>query len=127
MRANKVIEELKEKAEYAEQKAAEYEEKGDTARMDIWDAKARTYRNSIKIVIKNQSKVEGITDKEIIENLDNAWMALTKQYKSHPDEGTRHSMNILAKIIGKIKNKAEQSQKTRQITMEEWLILLQKN
>lgn len=121
------MEQLKEKAEYAEQKAAEYEEKGDTARMDIWNAKARTYRNSIEIIIKNQSKVEGITDKEIIESLDNAWMALTKQYKSHPDEGTRHSMNILAKIIGKIKSGAEQSHKTRQITIEEWLTLLQRN
>lgn len=46
----KVIELLKEKVGHAESKAAEYDEQGDIAMMDIWDTKAKTYRNSIKII-----------------------------------------------------------------------------
>lgn len=47
---DKVIELLKEKVEHAESKAAEYDEQGDIAMMDIWDTKAKTYRNAIEIV-----------------------------------------------------------------------------
>lgn len=35
---------------YAESKEAEYDEKGNIAMMDIWDTKAKSYRNAIEIV-----------------------------------------------------------------------------
>ena len=47
---DKVINMLKEKAEHAETKSAEYDEKGDITMMDIWDAEAKSYRNAIEIV-----------------------------------------------------------------------------
>lgn len=46
----KVIENLEEKLKYAEQKAAIFDEKENAAMMDMWDAIANSYRNSIKIV-----------------------------------------------------------------------------
>lgn len=54
---DKVVKRLKEKAEYAESKAAEYDEKGDILIMDAWDREAKAYRNAIKIV-----KSSGATD-----------------------------------------------------------------
>ena len=47
---DEVVERLKKKAEYAESKAAEYDEKGNITMMDIWDTKAKSYRNAIEIV-----------------------------------------------------------------------------
>ena len=47
---DKVINMLKERAEHAESKAAEYDEKGDIPMMDIWDAEAKSYRNAIEII-----------------------------------------------------------------------------
>lgn len=46
----KVIEGLEEKLKYAERKAVIFDEKGNVTMMDIWDAVANSYRNSIKIV-----------------------------------------------------------------------------
>lgn len=54
---DKVIEQLKKKAEYAESKAAEFDEKGNISAMDICDAKAKTYRDAIKII-----KSGGVTE-----------------------------------------------------------------
>lgn len=67
-----------------------------------------------------------MTGKEVIESLDNAWRALTRQYDKNPDEGTRCGMNLLAKIIGIIKTEVEESNKEKQITIEEWITILQK-
>lgn len=46
----RVINMLKERAEHAENKAAEYDEKGNIAMMDIWDAEAKSYRNAMEII-----------------------------------------------------------------------------
>ena len=67
-----------------------------------------------------------MTDKEVIKSLDNAWMTLAKQYKKYPDEGIRCGMNLLAKIIGKVKTEVEENHRERQITIEEWIAMLQK-
>lgn len=45
-----VIETLEKYVEYAEQKAAEYDEKGETLSMLAWEIEAKAYRNAIKIV-----------------------------------------------------------------------------
>lgn len=66
-----------------------------------------------------------MTDKEVIESFDNAWRALARQYKEYPDEGIRCGLNMLAKIIGEVKSEVEESHKERQITIEEWIAMLQ--
>lgn len=66
-----------------------------------------------------------MTDREVISSLDNAWIALAKQYKKYPDNGIRCGMNLLAKIIGRVKSEVEESHKEGQITIEEWIAMLQ--
>ncbi len=66
-----------------------------------------------------------MTDREIIESFDNAWRALAKRYTGCPDEGIRCGMNLLAKIINEVKKEVEESHKARQITIEEWIAMLQ--
>ena len=67
-----------------------------------------------------------MTDKEVVKSLDNAWMALTRRYKQYPDEGIRCGMNLLAKIIGEVKTEVEENHREKQITIEEWIAMLQK-
>lgn len=67
-----------------------------------------------------------MTDRQVIESLDNAWRALEKRYGKYPDNGIRHGMNLLAKIIGQVKSEVEKSHEERQITIEEWMEMLQK-
>lgn len=47
---DKVAERLEGLAGCAESKAAEYDEKGNVGVMDMWDARAEAYRNSVKVV-----------------------------------------------------------------------------
>lgn len=47
---DKVVKQLEEKVKYAERKAALFDEEGNSTMMDMWDAVANSYRNSIKIV-----------------------------------------------------------------------------
>lgn len=74
-----------------------------------------------------KEKEKKVTGKGVIESLDNAWRALTRQYDKNPDEGTRCGMNLLAKIIGIVKTEMEESNKEKQITIEEWITMLQKD
>ena len=67
-----------------------------------------------------------MTDREVIKSLNNAWMALAKQYKAYPDEGVRCGTNLLAKVIGKVSSEVEESHRQKQITMDEWIAILQK-
>lgn len=46
----KSVETLERYVEYAEQKAAEYDEKGETLSMLAWEIEVKAYRNAIKIV-----------------------------------------------------------------------------
>ena len=66
-----------------------------------------------------------MTDKEVVKSLDNAWMALARRYKKYPDEGIRCGMNLLAKIIGEVKTEVEENHREKQITIEEWIAMLQ--
>ncbi len=67
-----------------------------------------------------------MTDTEVVESLDNAWRALARQYNRHPDEGIRCGMNLLAKVIGKVRSEVEESHREKQITIEEWIAMLQR-
>lgn len=66
-----------------------------------------------------------MTDREVVESLNNAWMALLKQYRVHPDEGVRCGMNLLAKVVRKVNAEVEESHMEGQITMDEWIAILQ--
>lgn len=67
-----------------------------------------------------------MTDTEVMRSLNNAWLALVEQYNSYPDEGVRCGMNLLAKVIGKVRSEVEKSHREGQITMDEWIDILQK-
>lgn len=67
-----------------------------------------------------------MTDKEVIESFDNAWRALARQYQKYPDEGTRYGLNLLSKIIKQVKSEVEESERKGQVTIDEWIVMLQK-
>lgn len=66
-----------------------------------------------------------MTDMEMIESLNNAWKALSKQYEKERSEGIRCGMNLLAKVISKVKAEIKESHKEGQVTLEEWMDMLQ--
>lgn len=66
-----------------------------------------------------------MTDKEVVESLNNAWRALGRQYQKCPDEGIQCGLNLLAKIVGQVRSEVEESHREKQITIEEWIIMLQ--
>ncbi len=73
-----------------------------------------------------------MTGDDILNSLDNAWMAMAVQYNNCPDEGIRCGMNLLAKIIAKVHAEAKRDKdakigkadENRQITLDEWLAVL---
>lgn len=67
-----------------------------------------------------------MTDKEVVESFDHAWRALARQYAKNRDDGIRCGMNLLARIIGKVKTEVEESHREKQITIDEWIAMLQK-
>ncbi|MCI8536727.1 MAG: hypothetical protein HFG68_14410 [Hungatella sp.] len=45
--------------------------------------------------------------------------------QKYPDEGILCGMNLLAEIIRNVKSEVEESHREKQITIEEWIALLQ--
>lgn len=68
-----------------------------------------------------------MTDVEVVESFDNAWRALAKLYLDSPDEVLRNSMNLLAKMIGEVRSKVNSSHEEKQMTIEEWIEMLNKS
>lgn len=66
-----------------------------------------------------------MTDMDVVECLHNAWVALARQYDKYPDDGIRCGMNLLAKVIGEVKSEVEENHREKQITIEEWIAMLQ--
>lgn len=61
-------------------------------------------------------------NEDVIGNLDNAWIALCRQYNNSPDEATQIALNLLSKIIGKVENQLKNESITeKQISIEEWI------
>lgn len=65
-----------------------------------------------------------MTDKEVVESLNNAWKAMSRQYGKKPDETMRWALNIVSRVISKVQYEVEQSHETKQITIEEWMAML---
>lgn len=68
--------------------------------------------------------VEMSEENKVIESLNNAWRALTRQYDEYPDESTRRALNLLNKIIERIKTELRNPNEWKQITIEEWIKML---
>jgi len=63
-------------------------------------------------------------DTEVLESFNNAWEAMCRQYKEYQREEMRVALNILGKIIAKVKSEVEESHKESQITIDEWLTMI---
>ncbi len=63
-------------------------------------------------------------ENKVIESLNNAWRALIRQYDERPDENTRQALNLLNKIIERIKTELRNPNEWKQITIEEWIKML---
>lgn len=67
-----------------------------------------------------------MTGKQVIESMDNAWRALCEQYQNAPDDETRRVLNLVGKIVTKMRCEFNEAEKNdgKQITIEEWLAWL---
>lgn len=65
-----------------------------------------------------------MTDLEVVESLDNAWRALCMQYREYPDQGVQMALNMLSRIINQAEREVRESHREHQITIDEWLSLL---
>lgn len=65
-----------------------------------------------------------MTDREVVECFNNAWIALCRQYSGNPTQELQTALNMLGRIIGKVKSEVEESHKEEQITIDEWLAML---
>lgn len=65
-----------------------------------------------------------MTDREVIESFNNAWRALCKQYKEYPRADIQSALNMLGRIIGEVESEVEKSHREGQITLEEWIEML---
>ena len=63
-----------------------------------------------------------MTGKQVIETMDNAWRAVCVQYQNAPDDETRRVLNLVGKIVTKMKSEFDEAEKNdgKQITFEEW-------
>ena len=67
-----------------------------------------------------------MTDREVIESLNNAWRALCRQYKEYPRADIQSALNMLGRIVGEVECEVEKNHREGQITLEEWLEMLNK-
>lgn len=63
-------------------------------------------------------------DHDVVESLNNAWRALCRQYGKQREESLRMVLNLLSKIIGEVESGVRKSHMVQQITIEEWMRIL---
>lgn len=63
-------------------------------------------------------------DTEVLESFNSAWRAMCRQYEEYPSEEMRIALNMLGKIIAEVKSEVEESHKESQITIDEWLAMI---
>ena len=76
------------------------------------------------VVMEEKEENNKMTDRQVVESFDNAWKALCMQYRKYPEELTRQALNMLGCIIGKVKNEVEDSHRDKQMTIDEWIKML---
>lgn len=47
----------------------------------------------------------------VLDSLDNAWKEMSEQYTSSPSEETRQALNLLSKIVSKVRSDFEKQTK----------------
>ena len=72
-----------------------------------------------------------MTGQEVIDTLNNAWLALVRQYKENPNTEIQCAVNLLGKICTQVECTYNESKKrtkrgAEQITIEEWIAFLSK-
>ena len=65
-----------------------------------------------------------MTDIEVVESFNNAWIAMCRQYRENPNKETQTALNMLGRIIGKVDIEVKKSHINRRITIDEWLFML---
>ncbi len=65
-----------------------------------------------------------MTDREVIESFNNAWRALCRQYKEYPRADIQSALNMLGRIIREVESEVKKSHREGQITLEEWIEML---
>lgn len=58
---------------------------------------------------------------EVLQSLNNAWVAMCRQYRSNPEGDIQRAMNILAKVIGEVQSEYKKKQDPQQISIDDWL------
>lgn len=66
-----------------------------------------------------------MTDRQVIESFDNAWRALCRQYRAYPSAEFQSAINMLGRMIGKVKREVEESHRDHQVTVDEWIRMLE--
>lgn len=66
-----------------------------------------------------------MTDRQVIESFDNAWRALCRQYRAYPSAEVQSAINMLGRMIGQVKREVEESHRDHQITVDEWIRMLE--
>lgn len=67
-----------------------------------------------------------MTDMEVIESFNNAWRAMCRQYRAYPEQSMQTALNMLARIINKVEKEVKESHQNKQITIDEWIEMLDK-
>ncbi|HIR00549.1 MAG TPA: hypothetical protein IAB23_12875 [Candidatus Scybalocola faecavium] len=65
-----------------------------------------------------------MTDTEVVESFNNAWRALYKQYRKSPSGEIQGALNMIGRIIGKVESEVKESHREHQITIDEWIAML---
>ena len=65
-----------------------------------------------------------MTDHEVVESFNNAWRALCKQYRKYPNQEIQTALNMLGRVINQVEREVRESHREHQITIDEWLLLL---
>lgn len=68
-----------------------------------------------------------MTDIEVVESFNNSWKAMCILYRENPTQELQSALNMVGRIIGKVKKEVDEAHAERQITIDEWMEWLELN
>ena len=68
-----------------------------------------------------------MTDYEVIESFDNSWRAMCSLYRDKPTQELQTALNMVGRIIDKVRKEVDEAHAERQITIDEWMEWLELN
>lgn len=66
-----------------------------------------------------------MTDTEVVESFNNAWIALCRQYREYPKQEIQTALNMIGRIITKVETEVKESHREHQMTIDEWIEMLE--